>query len=489
MPEWSLRDPDDMDSSLEPVSRVSRNAPCPCGSGRKYKKCCLAKEAKRDLESIDHDLKVKLVRPEHFDDPELDAWKKADRSLGDKLVQAAMRIYPSGEGMLERYWGREIADRLEELPWKDGPLNEFFDWLALCYKPQAGVPTIAEALEKSVGILTEKERRILSGMTACVRSAYQTVRIEKDKGVEVEDVLRGGRAFITDVAMSRTAPMWGISFIWVYPAGPFMFGGGSWHCSRPMDKDYVLSFFKRHLAAYRRKHPGASWDEFLRVKGELFAKLVIGLGAFEPPRLPKLKNMDGEDLVMSEARFEADDVNAALATLGGREGFEVWAEDGKRGADWKSKDIKPGMMGGPTVLGRVRVDGRQLTLECNSRKRLARGKKMLLALPGVRHLGDKFKTVEEAMEERPLGLSPPLSPTPPEFQELARKRMQDYHENEWPDLPIPALGNRTPREMARTARGREKLRDLLRDMAFRSPDHGLAVVDFSRVGKLLGLED
>ena len=26
---------------------VSRNDPCPCGSGKKYKKCCLAREADR----------------------------------------------------------------------------------------------------------------------------------------------------------------------------------------------------------------------------------------------------------------------------------------------------------------------------------------------------------------------------------------------------------------------------------------------------------
>lgn len=26
-----------------PAMRVGRNAPCPCGSGRKYKKCCLGK--------------------------------------------------------------------------------------------------------------------------------------------------------------------------------------------------------------------------------------------------------------------------------------------------------------------------------------------------------------------------------------------------------------------------------------------------------------
>ena len=28
-------------SALEPPAKVGRNDPCPCGSGKKYKKCCL----------------------------------------------------------------------------------------------------------------------------------------------------------------------------------------------------------------------------------------------------------------------------------------------------------------------------------------------------------------------------------------------------------------------------------------------------------------
>ncbi len=33
-----------MDHKVETVVKVGRNAPCPCGSGKKYKKCCLPKE-------------------------------------------------------------------------------------------------------------------------------------------------------------------------------------------------------------------------------------------------------------------------------------------------------------------------------------------------------------------------------------------------------------------------------------------------------------
>ncbi|MFA6921036.1 MAG: SEC-C metal-binding domain-containing protein [Gallionella sp.] len=29
---------------VRPEAKVGRNDPCPCGSGKKYNKCCLAKE-------------------------------------------------------------------------------------------------------------------------------------------------------------------------------------------------------------------------------------------------------------------------------------------------------------------------------------------------------------------------------------------------------------------------------------------------------------
>jgi uncharacterized protein YecA (UPF0149 family) len=30
------------------LPKVGRNDPCPCGSGRKYKKCCLRKDKEKD---------------------------------------------------------------------------------------------------------------------------------------------------------------------------------------------------------------------------------------------------------------------------------------------------------------------------------------------------------------------------------------------------------------------------------------------------------
>jgi len=46
------------------VSKPRRNDPCPCGSGRKYKKCCLAKEvaAQRERRRLHHEQQAHLSR-------------------------------------------------------------------------------------------------------------------------------------------------------------------------------------------------------------------------------------------------------------------------------------------------------------------------------------------------------------------------------------------------------------------------------------------
>ena len=38
------------------IVKVSRNEPCPCGSGKKYKKCCGSKDTVLITDVIDHEV-------------------------------------------------------------------------------------------------------------------------------------------------------------------------------------------------------------------------------------------------------------------------------------------------------------------------------------------------------------------------------------------------------------------------------------------------
>lgn len=56
--------------------KVGRNEPCPCGSGNKFKKCCLNKP---------------------FPNPEQEAELEADLALGQQRIQESEMIYPTAE--------------------------------------------------------------------------------------------------------------------------------------------------------------------------------------------------------------------------------------------------------------------------------------------------------------------------------------------------------------------------------------------------------
>lgn len=57
--------------------KIGRNSPCPCGSGKKHKKCCLIKGNNLIFDSISSELKSKLDKPcwFHGTDQSFDSWK------------------------------------------------------------------------------------------------------------------------------------------------------------------------------------------------------------------------------------------------------------------------------------------------------------------------------------------------------------------------------------------------------------------------------
>jgi hypothetical protein len=45
--------------------KISRNKPCPCGSGKKYKKCCLMKSEGKFWGQIENDINVQEIWAQH----------------------------------------------------------------------------------------------------------------------------------------------------------------------------------------------------------------------------------------------------------------------------------------------------------------------------------------------------------------------------------------------------------------------------------------
>src|SRR5574337_1175260 len=117
-----------------------------------------------------------------------------------------------------------------------------------------------------------------------------------------------------------------------------------------------------------------------------------------------------------------------------------------------------------TVLGRITIDGARLTAEVKSRERADLLKDIIEDRLGAAATfrADEIQTPEQAMAEGSASPSPPRPQDAPETQAILADYLRSHYKR-WPDMPLPALGNRTPREVVQTAAGREQVAALLFD--------------------------
>jgi hypothetical protein len=137
----------------------------------------------------------------------------------------------------------------------------------------------------------------------------------------------------------------------------------------------------------------------------------------------------------------------------------------------------------------------RLVLETTSEQRVERGRKLLESLAGdaVRFRLVEYEDPERAMER--VASSPGRQDTgdavPPEIQATLVTEYYEQHYRDWPDQPLPALGNRTPRDAARLKRVRPKLVALLQEfenMSARERLDGRPAYDFAWMWGELRLE-
>lgn len=125
------------------MAKVGPNAPCPCGSGKKYKKCCMAadKAAKRkgikppkivfvdddDLDELSNSV-VDLVHEGRLDEAEAACKKLLDRypEVPDGLERMAMVEEARGNRTSAASYYRKAADFVHGAPGYDPQMAEFY---------------------------------------------------------------------------------------------------------------------------------------------------------------------------------------------------------------------------------------------------------------------------------------------------------------------------------------------------------------------------
>ena len=450
----------------EPVQRrytPGRNDPCWCGSGKKYKKC-------------------------HLDSDERPGPQSAAPAIPGEFVGLRNRL---GKFLMETASKRDTRLAQEEF-FGDNPVEgdqapPLIDWMMHDWvPPRLGHTIMREYLLKHGASLAPHERELVEAWSLSFVGLYEVREVKVASGIEVKDLVTGEIFFVHDVNMSKRLVRWDGLLARVVPGerGHEFSGVG-------------ITVPRKQLEPLRawmeedRLRTGMPWPEYLkrnlprirRQPEELHAEWVEAL---------KLSNTDGDEILFSKAVYRVAVRETLTAAL--RSCPEINEDDEGKHYVWLR-----GAVGekGNTVLGNVRVEGAELALETNSKKRHERGKRMLadLAGPALKHLRDEFTTQRE-MKRRSLNDPRPAEPVrdeiPPEVRNKLITEYMEQHTAKWPDMALPVLDGQTPRQAVKTAAGRLKVSALLRDfenIEGHKRQTGEPYCDVARIRAELGLKE
>lgn len=456
------------------AGKVGRNQPCPCGSGKKYKLCCLpreqavAREQSADLgagaePATSHDLDRKVVA-------------RMDRYARDRFGPDWM--LPAARAFRDRTMPGALMG-----PW------------AFHHHPLGGKPIAQWILEDDDVHLSGSERAWLNAQRSAWLSVWEVLDVEPGRSVTLGDLLTGETRLVRETAASRSLVKRDAILARVVE-----FQGTSVLCGvhpRPLAPGDAAAVITRARGRLRRK----SNIPVDRMRGDAIGRYLIARWeeALEAAELRAsrplvLQNTDGDPLLLTVDHFVFDpaDRKEIQRRLAAAEEVEDLPEADdpeqiyvftKRGNQmhrgWES-----------TIIGRATMARNRLRVESNSIKRADAMRQLLEPLLGsmITHRGREHADPTVAMQEDGRTADAPSEVPPSEEMDRILLEMKEKHYADWADHPIPALAGKTPRAAVRTKAGRQMVDLLLKEnenLEARAPAGQR--FNFSRIRRELGL--
>jgi hypothetical protein len=412
---------------------AGRNDPCPCGSGKKFKHCCLHRaQAATGITPAD--------RTEALD--ALNRYASRDELAGF-VAQAAL------------VWAAEDCDddadlALESIFDFETSTESFFDWLYFDVPLEDRRTLSAHFLDRHARSLNPRAADYIRLMQGTHLRPYQVRRVRPGAGLELRDLWTREDLFVTERSATRQLVVWDVLVgrVVEHADGTRQLEGSAMLLPPGAEAD-MMRVLRRGHRSFAREFPHEGLDDFFKRSGPLFH--LSWFTEVAEPEPMTLTTTEGDPVVFSTLVFELPPGGAPLARLLEEPDFEP--EPG--GAAWFEPDVEPSRL-----LGSVACDDEALTLKTMSRERAARGRARLEAV-----LGPLTLRTEEYREP-----DPHIEPEDEDeaYEETAEfetaSELQAYLEQkdcEWLDLQVPALDDRTPREAARSWRLRPRLARLL----------------------------
>ena len=339
-------------------------------------------------------------------------------------------------------------------------------------------------------------------------SLHEVSDVKPGASMVLRDILCGGPAVtVREKSATRTLRQWDKIAVRVVPERDHHVISGA---VLPFSAEAfeLLGSMVREAMRLGKRAPLTLSTEQLHGCAPIFtsAWLLTEIPRVLAPPEPSYCNSDGDEVLFHDMRFvlKASTTQKKLAQRLGRipglspasATFWNWIEQrpARKGRAAGGLMLDTQMEGG-TVLAGLEIKGGALMVSANSQARAVRVEELVIEAAGdlVKPPLTSIRTIAQLLAERetqPVACG--ADEVPPEIARQITHDYMDKHYREALDTPLPALGNKSPRQAKRSASGRAKVIEwlkLLENRSARQDDSPIAEYDFGWMWVELGLQE
>lgn len=450
--------------------KVGRNDACPCGSGRKYKQCCLKQAEAEDELWVRVNAAFRRVQEELSE--------LAGQQFGN-LAEFAWSDYHFGDP------GETLNEHTSDPSRSPSDLVPFMAYFICRWKPAgkknlpSGDPSIAHAYLRMRGAgLSDLEKQIIELATSQPMTFHEVLSVVPGREFLLKEVFTGKESLVKERSGSRDVQPGDLLYGQLAPIAnvtTMTFSAG--FIIPPRMKPEMI-MLRRELqddeggrALTRRdllKYEEDIRELYLYIRDRLYAP-------------PVLTNTDNEPLALQTIRYEVGSPQVAfdaLARLAKGQSKEDLLEGATYDVDgsllkitipWLKKGNRRMKSWENTVLATIRISGRSLEADVNSVERAVRLRREIEKRLGLAAIYKGTEVVPVDVEKmRTRSAMPPARDEEnellkdPQVREKMREVLQKQVEA-WVREKIPSLGGRTPLQAVKDRDGREMVEALVDD--------------------------
>jgi hypothetical protein len=261
------------------MAKTARNAPCPCGSGRKYKHCCLLEEERL----------AKQARDDSRVGRSISDWSV--EQFGDELAEAFEEFHPESHRIGERDFALLLT------------------WFNSDRELSGGGAPVAHYLARPD--LDPDEREVAERIAAARLGLYRVRAVVPGHSLELENLLTGALIAVTSQTVSCEVVRWDVVLCRVMSSDTVATLWGPVLVYAPDEEAELLAELERLAAAYGLSRDPAGLSDVFRLASRELLRFVPPSRSIEP----SLFTAEGDPAVAARATWSLVDPDDAFRVL------------------------------------------------------------------------------------------------------------------------------------------------------------------------------